>query len=73
MMIDRIDPLPVGKQAELLGISRGTMYYLPRATSQADLTLIRQTDQLHLEHPFMGQCMLVRQLKRQGVQVAHNV
>ena len=69
MMIDRTDPLPVGKQAKLLGISRGTVYYLPRATSPADLALMRQIDQLHLEHPFMGQRMLVRQLKRQGVQV----
>ncbi len=69
MMIDRTDPLPVGKQAKLLGISRGAVYYLPRATSQADLALMRQIDQLHLEHPFMGQRMLVRQLKRQGVHV----
>jgi putative transposase len=69
MMIDRTDPLPVGKQAKLLGISRGTVYYLPRAISPADLALMRQIDQLHLEHPFMGQRMLVRQLKRQGVQV----
>lgn len=36
---------------------------------QADLALMRQIDQLHLEHPFMGQRMLVRQLKRQGVLV----
>jgi putative transposase len=69
MMIDRSDPLPVSKQAKLLGISRGTVYYLPRVTSAADLALMRQIDQLHLEHPFMGQRMLVRQLKRQGVQV----
>ena len=30
MKIDRTDPFPVGKQAKLLGISRGTVYYLPR-------------------------------------------
>ena len=36
---------------------------------KADLALMRQIDQLHLEHTFMGQRMLVRQLKRQGVQV----
>jgi putative transposase len=69
MLIDRADPLPVSKQAKLLGISRGTVYYLPRATSAADLALMRQIDQLHLEHPFMGQRMLVRHPKRQGVQV----
>ena len=69
MMIDRTDSLPLGKQAKLLGISRGTVYYTPRPTSQADLALMRRIDELHLEHPFMGQRMLVRQLKRQGVQV----
>ena len=69
MMIDRDDALPVNKQAKLLGISRGTVYYMPRAVSPADLALMRQIDELHLEHPFMGQRMLVRQLKRQGLQV----
>jgi len=54
-MIDRTDPLPVGKQAELLGISRGTVYYLPRATSQADLALMRQIDQLHLSRTSRNQ------------------
>jgi putative transposase len=69
MMIDRSDPLPVGKQAKLLGISRGAVYYMPRATSQADLTLMRRIDEMHLDFPFMGQRMLIRQLKRTGVVV----
>jgi putative transposase len=29
-MIDRAHDLPIGKQAEALGISRGSVYYLPR-------------------------------------------
>ena len=69
MMIDRNNPVPVTKQAQLLGISRGSVYYLPRPTRQADLALMRQIDELHLEHPFMGQRMLVRQLARLGVLV----
>ena len=69
MMIDPDDALPVSKQAKLLKISRGTVYYKPRPVSAADLALMRQIDELHLEHPFMGQRMLVRQLKRLGVQV----
>ena len=69
MMIDRADKLSVSQQAKLLGISRGSVYYLPRAVSEADLALMRRIDELHLEHLFMGQRMLVRQLKRQGVQV----
>ena len=69
MMIDPDDALPVSKQAKLLKISRGTVYYKPRPVSAADLTLMRRIDELHLEHPFMGQRMQVRQLKRLGVQV----
>lgn len=63
MRIDRDNKLPVSRQAKLLQISRGTVYYTPRPTSKADLALMRRIDELHLEHPFM------RQLKRQGVQV----
>ena len=69
MMIGRTDPLPVVKQAKLLAISRDTVYYTPRLTSEAGLALMRRIDELHLEHPFMGQRMLVRQPKRQSVQV----
>lgn len=39
-------------------ISRGTVYYLPRAVSDADLALMRRIDELHLDHPFMGARML---------------
>ena len=45
------------------------MYYKPRPLSAADLALMRQLDELHLEHPVMGLRMLVRQLKRLGIQV----
>ena len=68
-MIDRNEPLTVTRQAQLLGISRGSVYYLPRPVSQTDLALMRRLDQLHLEHPFMGARMLRDQLLRQGLQV----
>ena len=35
-MIDRSHGLPVRRQAQLLGISRGTVYYLPEPISEAD-------------------------------------
>jgi len=68
-MIDRNHALPVVRQAELLGISRGAVYYLPRPISEADEALMHRIDELHLEHPFMGARMLRRQLAREGVQV----
>ena len=36
-MIDRAHDLPITKQAEVLHISRGSVYYLPRPVSDADL------------------------------------
>ena len=37
------------------------------ALSEADLALMRRSDELHLEHPFMGARMLRDQLRREGV------
>jgi putative transposase len=67
-MIDRDHKLSITHQAKLLEISRGTVYYLPRPVSPADLALMRKLDELHLRHPFMGARMLRDQLARQGIQ-----
>ena len=69
MMIDRNHPLSVTRQAELVDISRGAVYYLPRSISATDLALMRRIDELHLEHPFMGARMLRRMLAQDGVHV----
>src|SRR5450631_4532487 len=69
MMIDRNHALSVSRQAELLDISRGAVYYLPRPVSEADLVLMRRIDEMHLQHPFMGARMLRRMLAREGVLV----
>ena len=66
-MIDRDHELSITRQARLLNISRGTVYYLPLPVSPADLALMRKIDALHLEHPFMGARMLRDQLARQGI------
>jgi len=66
-MIDRDHKLSITRQARLLEISRGTVYYLPRSVSPADLALMRKLDELHLKHPFMGARMLRDQLARQGI------
>ena len=68
-MIDRDHTLSITRQASLLNISRGSVYYLPQPVSPADLALMRRIDELHLEHPFMGARMLRDQLNRQGLAV----
>jgi len=65
-MIDREHDLPIARQAEVLGISRGSVYYLPRPTPAADLALMRRIDELHLDYPFAGSRMLQALLKRDG-------
>jgi len=65
-MIDRDHQLSVSRQAKALGISRGSVYYLPQPTSAADLALMRRIDELHLEYPFAGSRMLKGLLKAEG-------
>ena len=68
-MIDGHHALSISRQAQLAGISRGSVYYLPKPLNAADLALMHRIDALHLEHPFMGARMLRDQLNRDGVAV----
>jgi putative transposase len=68
-MIDRNHELSVSKQAEVVGIARSTVYYLPRPVPAADLDLMRQIDKLHTEFPFAGSRMLRRLLAANGSQI----
>jgi putative transposase len=65
-MIDTDHQLPVIRQAQLLELSRSSVYYLPRPTSSEDLALMRRIDELHLEHPFAGSRMMRDFLKGEG-------
>jgi putative transposase len=68
-MIDRTHDLPITKQAAALNISRGSVYYLPRPVSEADLTIMHRLDRLHLEFPFAGSRMLRGLLAAEGCKV----
>jgi putative transposase len=68
-MIDREHDLPITKQAEVLRISRGSVYYLPRPVPTADLAIMRRLDRLHLETPFAGSRMLRGLLAAEGCRV----
>jgi len=68
-MIDRNHPLPIARQAAAMGISRGSVYYLPRPVSERDQQLMKRIDRLHLELPFAGARMLRDLLRLQGFKV----
>jgi putative transposase len=69
LLIDRDHALSVTKQAEVVGIARSTVYYLPRPVPAADLDLMRRIDKLHTEFPFAGARMLRRLLAAEGSRV----
>ncbi len=68
-MMDRQHDLSLTRQSCLLGISRGSVYYKPRPTSQTDLALKRRIDELHMDFPFAGSRMLKDLLCQEGFTV----
>ena len=66
-MIDREHELPLTRQANLLTLSRGSLYYKGRPVTAANLAIMRRIDALHLEYPFAGSRMLRDLLRGEGV------
>jgi len=68
-MIDREHELPLVRQAELLKLSHGSLYYKNRPVTAATLAIMRRIDELHLEYPFAGSRMLRDLLRGEGVEI----
>ena len=68
-MISPHHPLPITRQCHLLALARSSVYYTPQAVPAADLALMRQLDELHLEYPFAGSRMLRDLLRLRGIVV----
>jgi len=68
-MIDREHPLPITHQAEVLQLSRSSVYYTAKPLTAADLELMREIDRLHLDFPFAGARMLRGLVRRLGYKV----
>ena len=66
-MIDRAHELPLVRQAELLRLSRSSLYYAPRPVPAAALAIMRRIDALHLDYPFAGSRMLRDLLRGEAI------
>ena len=66
-MINRSHELSLVRQAELLNLSRSSLYYEPQAVPAADLAIMRRIDALHMDYPFAGSRMLRDLLRGEGV------
>ena len=72
-MIDRDHDLPLARQAALLGISRGSLYYRACPVSAEELAIMRRIDELHLEYPFAGSRMLRDLLRGEGIAIGREL
>jgi putative transposase len=72
-MIDRGHDLSLGRQAELLGLSRSSLYYEPRPVPAGELAIMRRIDELHLDYPFAGSRMLRDLLRGEGVMIGREL
>ena len=62
--------LSIVRQCQLMGVSRSSLYYRPKETSQQDLSLMRELDRQYLETPFYGSRRMKASLDRQGMTVS---
>ncbi len=61
--------LPLSLQADLLGISRSSLYYQPRPPSLEEITIKHRIDELYTDYPFYGSRKMRAQLQREGMEV----
>ena len=65
-MANRNHKLSLARQADLLRISRGSLYYEPRPVGEDAPKLMRRIDELHMEYPFAGSRMTKGLLRQEG-------
>ena len=72
-MIDRSDRrVSLVRQCRLVGISRSSLYYRPKAPDAATLDLIRRIDEQYLKTPFYGSRTMAAWLREQGYGVGRD-
>ena len=64
--------MPLVRQAETLGISRGSLYYEPHPVSVADLAIMRRINRWHVDHPFAAGWMMRDLLRGERIAIGRN-
>ena len=65
-------PLPLATQADLLGLSRSSLYYKSRGPSEREISIKHQIDEVYTRYPFYGARRIQQQLKRDDIIVGEN-
>jgi putative transposase len=64
--------LPLVWQAELLSLSRASLFYQPRPVGEQELTVKHRMDELHTAHPFLGARKIAQILAGEGILVGRH-
>src|SRR6266516_310591 len=67
-LVDRArSELPLSMQANLLSLSRASLYYPPRPPSADEVRLKHRIDEIYTQSPFYGARKIAAQLQREGM------
>jgi putative transposase len=67
-LVDRArSELPLSLQADLLSLSRASLYYQPRPPSAEEVQLKHRIDEIYTQSPFYGARKIAAQLQREGM------
>lgn len=64
--------LPLSQQADLLGLSRSSLYYQPCGPSEKEIRIKHRIDEIYTQYPFFGSRRIHQQLRREGEVVGEN-
>ena len=64
--------LPLSSQAELLGLSRSSLYYQPRTPSARKIRIKHRIDEIYTQYPFYGSRKIHQHLQREGEVIGKN-
>jgi putative transposase len=64
--------LPLSTQANLLSLSRSSLYYKPRGPSEKEIRIKHRIDEIYTQYPFYGARRMRQQLRREGEPVGKN-
>jgi putative transposase len=70
-MLERdADEISLAKQAELLNISRSSLYYEPVGPSEQEIAIKRKIDEIYTKYPFYGSRRMTVVLCREGLTIS---
>ncbi len=65
-LVEPATELPIVTQAELLGVSRSSLYYQPVKPSLEEVAIKHRIDELYTEYPFCGSRRIAAAMRREG-------